>query len=205
MERLRQIEATAMRMRDIVSDLLDMNALESGKLTLRMDACDAAMLAEEVVGEYRERAAEKAITLHLDYDAAVMEQSYIYADYTKAREVLENLVSNAVKYSPLGKHVFVRLRREDETVKIMVQDEGQGLTDDDKSRLFQRFTRLSATPTAAEHSNGLGLSIAKKLIEAMHGNIWCESDYGKGATFIVEFQCATSVEAAPLNDFEAVA
>ncbi len=202
-ERLRQIESTAMRMRTIISDLLDMNALESGKLKLRMDACDTVMLVEEVVAEYEERAAEKAISLELRYDAALMEQSYIYADFAKTREVVENIVSNAVKYSPLGKRVLVSLTSDLYTVKIAVKDEGPGLTEEDKSRLFERFTRLSATPTGGEHSSGLGLSIAKKLVEAMNGKIWCESEVGNGfstgATFIVEFSCAKTLEASPIE------
>jgi signal transduction histidine kinase/ligand-binding sensor domain-containing protein len=213
-ERLQQIEATAMRMRDIVSDILDINALESGKLKLRMDACDAGMLAEEVVAEYTERATEKGITLHLDYDRAVIEQHFIHADYRKSREVLENLVSNAIKYSPHGKNIWVKLKYEEGNIQSLngsdaasflgsqpssflqfsVTDEGPGLSEEDKSRLFQRFTRLSAQPTGGEHSSGLGLSIAKKLIEAMNGEIWCESELGRGATFFVKFGCAASDE-----------
>lgn len=208
-ERLRQIESTAMRMRTIISDLLDMNALESGKLTLRMDACDAVMLTEEVLAEYQERAAEKAISLELRYDAALMEQSYIYADFAKAREVVENIVSNAVKYSPLGKQVLVSLTSDLHTVKIAVKDEGPGLTEQDKAQLFERFTRLSAVPTGGEHSSGLGLSIAKKLVEAMNGKIWCESEAGRvlptGATFIVEFPCAATLKAASTQHTKAFA
>lgn len=201
-ERLVQIESTAMRMRDIVSDLLDVNALESGKLTLHMDAYDAGMLAEDVVGEYRAHAAEKGIVLHLDYDVELCNREYMYADFAKAREVLENLVSNAVKYSPLGKQVFVRVVSDSVHLRIEVADEGPGLSVDDQARLFQRFVRLTAEPTAGEHSSGLGLSIAKKLMEAMRGKIWCESELGKGATFVIEFCCAHSLEEALIEPLE---
>ncbi|MFN5310645.1 MAG: sensor histidine kinase, partial [Candidatus Kapaibacterium sp.] len=74
----------------------------------------------------------------------------------------------------------------DGSVWIAVQDEGPGLTEDDKQKLFKKYTRLSAKPTGGEHSTGLGLSITKKLVEGMNGRIWCESVHGHGAAFIVE-------------------
>jgi signal transduction histidine kinase len=75
-------------------------------------------------------------------------------------------------------------------VRVEVQDEGPGLTEDDKKKLFGKFARLSAQPTAGENSTGLGLSIVKKLVELQNGNVWCESTYGEGATFIVELPVA---------------
>jgi signal transduction histidine kinase len=71
-----------------------------------------------------------------------------------------------------------------------VQDEGAGLSEEDKAKLFGKFARLSARPTGGEHSTGLGLSIVKKLVEAMNGRVWCESELGKGATFTVELPLA---------------
>jgi signal transduction histidine kinase len=71
-------------------------------------------------------------------------------------------------------------------VRIEVQDEGPGISDEDMKRLFGKFARLSAQPTGGEHSTGLGLSIVKKMVEAMHGHVWCESELGAGARFIVE-------------------
>ena len=77
------------------------------------------------------------------------------------------------------------------SIMVAVQDEGQGLSDKDKEHLFGRFAKLSARPTGGEHSTGLGLSIVKKMIEAMNGEVWCESEHGKGATFIVALPAAT--------------
>jgi signal transduction histidine kinase len=82
--------------------------------------------------------------------------------------------------------VAVRVQSSEGVVRVEVQDEGPGLSDEDKKKLFGKFARLSAQPTGGEHSTGLGLSIVKKLVEAMHGRVWCESELGKGATFIVE-------------------
>ncbi|MFY7998474.1 MAG: sensor histidine kinase [Candidatus Kapaibacteriota bacterium] len=126
------------------------------------------------------------------------------------------MLSNAIKYSPHGKNVFVQVRSHwslgighsandgdsnnasmtnspitnDQStnafLRIEVRDEGPGLSPDDMTKLFGKFARLSARPTGGEHSTGLGLSIVKKMVEAMNGKVWCESEQGKGATFIVE-------------------
>jgi signal transduction histidine kinase len=74
----------------------------------------------------------------------------------------------------------------DHFLRIEVQDQGQGISSNDMTKLFGKFMRLSTRPTGGEHSTGLGLSIVKKMVEAMNGRVWCESEVGKGATFIVE-------------------
>ena len=102
-------------------------------------------------------------------------------------QVLDNLVSNAVKYSPPGRNIFVRLNQAAEAIRCQVQDEGPGLSAEDQKKLFGKFARLSAKPTAGEPATGLGLSIVKKMVEAMNGRVWCESEPGQGATFVVEF------------------
>ena len=107
-------------------------------------------------------------------------------------QVLDNLVSNAVKYSPPNKNIWVDIQETTENVRIAIRDEGPGLSDDDKSKLFGKFARLSAQPTGGEHSTGLGLSIVKKMIEAMNGKVWCESELGHGATFFVEISRTAS-------------
>ena len=105
-------------------------------------------------------------------------------------QVLENLVSNAVKYSPPGTDIFVRLKSCPQSARVEVQDQGPGLNAEDQTKLFGKFARLSAKPTGGEHSTGLGLSIVKKMVEAMGGKVWCETEPGHGATFIVEFPIA---------------
>jgi signal transduction histidine kinase len=115
------------------------------------------------------------------------------ADKHRTLQVVENLLSNAIKFSPKNSGVTVAIERENENraaeahpcIVITVADEGPGLSDEDKTKLFGKFARLSAQPTGGEHSTGLGLSIVKKLVEAMRGDIRCESELGKGARFIV--------------------
>jgi ligand-binding sensor domain-containing protein/signal transduction histidine kinase len=209
MEKVATITTTAIRMRDIINDLLGTNALETGALTLYSSVFDVALLVQEVVQDYTARAAQKHITLLIESsgDASTEEdtdasRSCVYADMSKTREVLDNLVSNAIKYSPAHRRVWVCIVTQAQAVQaaqeraaqpvnaqcvlVTVRDEGPGLTTSDQAHLFKRFTRLSARPTGGEHSTGLGLSIVKKLAEAMNGAVWCESTAGEGATFVVQ-------------------
>jgi signal transduction histidine kinase len=133
--------------------------------------------------EYRGPAHEKSITLNVQHDKA---SEKIYADEQALMQVLDNLISNAVKYSPHHKNIWISSLALGEVVQIRIKDEGQGMTEEDLKRLFGKFAKLSARPTGNEHSTGLGLSIVKRLVESMNGKIWCESEYGKGATFVLE-------------------
>ncbi len=176
------IHQTATNMLELVKGLLDDHWLESGAMELTLTAMDMSMMVGFVVGDYRQRATDKNIALHCDAPEGMMAR----ADERRLHQVLDNLISNAVKYSPTGKEVFVRVRRHENAIRIEIQDQGPGLTEDDKAKLFGKFARLSAQPTGGEHSSGLGLSIVKKMVEAMNGRVWCESEFGHGATFIVE-------------------
>jgi two-component system sensor histidine kinase/response regulator len=108
----------------------------------------------------------------------------VLADPAALNQVLDNLLSNAIKFSPPGKQIRVVVCPSGARyVECQVQDEGPGFTDNDKTRMFRRYARLSARPTGGEPSTGLGLSIVKKLMLAMQGELDCESTPGNGATF----------------------
>ena len=113
------------------------------------------------------------------------ENAVVQADPAALSQVLGNLLSNAVKFSPPGKEISIGVRSEESYVECYVQDQGPGFTEEDKTRMFQRYGRLSARPTGGEPSAGLGLSIVKKLVEAMGGALTCESTAGSGARFTV--------------------
>ncbi len=185
LSRLVNIEQVAARMQEIIANLLDVNAIESGGITLTLSKQTLSDVAKSVTEEYRDVAAKKRIALH--FNDAEASDACIQADGGRLREVLENLVSNAVKYSFFDANVYVTIEARIDAVRCTVTDEGPGISNDDKRKLFGKFARLSAQPTAGEHSTGLGLSIVKKLVEMMHGTIWCESELGKGAAFTVEF------------------
>jgi len=182
-EKLKDIDITAERMLDIINKLLNVNKIESGKLTIQSIEFSLGTTVEAVVDLYQEYAHPKNITLRLENRAP---EAMVVADPHFMQEVIENLVSNAVKYSPPGLSIDVRLLASDTAVRLEVQDYGPGISRSDMKKLFGKFARLTARPTGGENSTGLGLSIVKKLTEAMNGRVWCESELGKGAMFIVE-------------------
>jgi two-component system, sensor histidine kinase and response regulator len=180
---------TAARMAQMVQNLLDANRIERGEMQLRLAPAALAPAVSAVVETQRPRAEAKQQTLHWQNQAGAPQ---VHADSTALTQVIENLVSNAVKYSPPGAEIFVRLKNNQQAVRVEVQDQGPGLSAEDQKKLFGKFARLSAKPTGGEHSTGLGLSIVKKMVEAMSGKVWCETEPGRGATFIVEFPATPS-------------
>ena len=189
------ISRAATQMFSLVTNLLTVNAAEQGLMKPTLAKTNVGVVVQSVCEQFREFAGLKNITLRLDVPQN--EALYANADSQMLREVLENLISNAVKYSPHGKTVVVRLKASNEAVRVEVQDEGEGISSEDMTKLFGKFARLSARPTGGEHSTGLGLSIVKKMVEAMNGRAWCESEVGKGATFIVELPQSENGENVP--------
>ncbi len=196
-DRLENIMSTSKRMMEIIKNLLDVNAIESGQFNFTVEPVNLAEITGNIVEDYRERAEAKNIRLQYSQETADA-KLMVMGDKSALMEALENLVSNAVKYSPKGKNVFIRLKTKAGTMKqdtgeissflrVEVADEGPGISPDDMKKLFGKFVRLTARPTDGEDSTGLGLSIVKKMVEAMNGKVWCESELGNGATFIVEF------------------
>jgi two-component system sensor histidine kinase/response regulator len=178
------IVTEADRMFTLITNLLDVNKIERG-FAVNTIKLDIVSITQAIAEGYMERAAVKGLKLNFEAKTSPV---FVMADEVAAMQVIDNIVSNAVKYSPNGenKNIWVRVVESNKAYRIEVQDEGPGLTDADKDKLFGHFARLSAQPTGGEHSTGLGLSIVKKMVEAMNGKIWCESEKGKGATFIVE-------------------
>ena len=178
-----RIKKSANVMFDLVSNLLDVNRIEQGKMDVNLAPCDLWETVRQAVEGYRPRAQAKQIELHFDGRTRA---PLVIADAAQLVQIMDNLVSNAVKYSPAGKNIYLRVRQVDSCVRAEVQDEGPGISEADRTRLFGKFARLSARPTAGENSTGLGLAIVKRLVESMNGKVWCESEPGQGATFLVE-------------------
>jgi signal transduction histidine kinase len=111
----------------------------------------------------------------------------VSADDTHLAQIVDNILSNALKFSPRGKEVLVELSDKGRTVDLCITDQGPGFTEEDKKLMFRKFQRLSARPTSAEGSTGLGLSIVKKYTMLMGASLSVESEHGKGSTFIVSF------------------
>jgi PAS domain S-box-containing protein len=202
-EKIREIAQRIIRscdqMLDVITNLLDINRIEHGGYRLHLNSVPVQVLHNSLQA-YQIQAAQKDLTL-----LASFAEVNVWADAQILQQVFDNLLSNAIKYSPRGKRIWVRVSihaatdidanddaRGQAKVWIEVQDEGPGLTKQDKEKLFTKFARLSARPTGQESSTGLGLSIVKRLVEAMQGRVWCESEHGNGATFIVELPAAST-------------
>lgn len=164
-----------------VKEFLANAAVDHGT-QLQRQRVNLAEYAASVVQEYQEPAARKNLQLHLEMPS---DAAPVYADSTALNQVLDNLLSNAVKFSQPDKHIHISVRPQDEFVECVVRDEGPGFTPEDKQRMFRRYGRLSARPTGGEPSTGLGLSIVKKLVMDMGGEVVCESQPGKGTAFIL--------------------
>lgn len=146
-------------------------------------------IARAVVQQYQETARRKNLEIQTDFSGG---DATVFADADALDQILDNLVSNAVKFSPPGKKVFISIRTIEKNIECAVRDEGPGFSPADKALMFRRYGRLSARPTGGEPSTGLGLSIVRKLIQTMNGEISCESADGRGATFTIRLPCSTT-------------
>jgi signal transduction histidine kinase len=172
---LRQVTSL---MTHTTSQLMNVSAGSGPRLVFtRVDAVTATRRA----CHYYQRFADRKQIRILFEPAA--ELPSIRTDRVAAAAVLDNLLSNALKYSEPGKRVWVRLRPEADFIVCSVQDEGPGLSPEDQANLFQKGVRLSAVPTGGEPSTGYGLAVAKELVGQLGGTIWCESQPGQGACF----------------------
>ncbi len=172
------------RMNDMISKILDIKAIESQKINLDFEVLDVRELLVPVEKLFETKAEEKNIRLYFESD---VDEPLIKVDRSYMIQVMENLVSNALKFSPSHRNVFIRIFEVEEWVHISVRDEGPGIPENEFDNLFKKYKKLSPRPTAGEQSIGLGLSIVKKYVEVMGGKVWCESKSGKGSEFFVAF------------------
>ncbi|MCC5806593.1 MAG: tetratricopeptide repeat-containing sensor histidine kinase [Opitutales bacterium] len=179
-EYVRDIRAAANEMSSILGDLLRMNELDVRSGSADVVATDLAPLLAEMMRRYAGRARSKGIDLRVSGESADLT---CLAEERSLRRVVDNLVSNAVKYTPKGGRVELTARYEGATVAFDVTDTGPGISEEERERLFRPFERLTAKPTGGEDSIGLGLHIARRLARSMGGDILCESAPGKGSTF----------------------
>jgi signal transduction histidine kinase/CheY-like chemotaxis protein len=174
------IRDAANRLTEMVDDLVADAMADALDITVRREPVDITVLVQEVAEANRPLAARKQQTITV----AAPANHIAMCDADRVREAIDNLVSNAVKYSPIGGAIDLLVGEEDGGILVRVSDQGAGLSPEDISRLFGRFQRLSAKPTAGESSTGLGLSIVKRIVDLHGGRIAVESaGPGQGATF----------------------
>lgn len=178
---------TAERMLELISNLLDLNKIEQGDIELKLERVNLNELAIAIIDIYEERAKRKRQVLTY---SPMNKDVYVFGDRNALVQIYDNLISNAIKYSPSDKNISVIIQKSDTFGRLTVKDEGPGLTDDDQKKLFRKFSKLSARPTGDEDSTGLGLSIVKRYVDLMDGNVMCKSTPGNGADFIVDIPLA---------------
>ncbi len=174
---------------NLVDELLEAAKIESGKLSLNTEDLDLHLIIVECIDSFKYNLEKKNQTLEFNPDKEY--NFLVSADKTRLKEIIDNLISNAIKYSPLDSKIIVstthRIYKSFLFVQLRVKDFGPGLSKTDQSKIFNSFQKLTPKPTGGEPSTGLGLSIVKKLVEYHNGKIWVETELGKGCEFIVEF------------------
>ncbi|MES2448475.1 MAG: GAF domain-containing sensor histidine kinase [Bacteroidota bacterium] len=177
-----RIKRSATSVLNSLNNLLDLSQSENASFRLNADEVDVLQILEQAKNNFELIAAQKQQNVIINCNCS----SVIYADSIRLQDAFENLLSNALKYAHLNTTVLINVTTIDNDLLIEFKDQGQGLLKDEMSKLFTKFARLSAVPTGKEHSNGLGLSIVKMLVELHHGKVWAESEgKDKGASFFI--------------------
>jgi PAS domain S-box-containing protein len=179
------------RLAEIIDDILLASHLDSGRLSARVESCDARTLTEGVL-EAAGTHLPESVSLVLD---APKRLPRVAADPGQLRQVLANVVDNAVKYSPEGGEVRVALEQRDRRMRIAVRDSGLGIPAKEQARIFEKFYRLDPDMTRGIGGTGLGLYICRELVRRVGGRIWVESRVGEGSTFFVEVPLADGARA----------
>ncbi len=176
---LDDIRKQSTHMLSLLNDLLDVTRIESGKLELRFETFPLEPFLTQIVQRHAMMATPKGTRMALQ----PVGKAYAKGDPVRLRQVIDNIISNAIKYSPPGSTVNVGVERAGSMWRFFVTDEGPGITAADRPKLFKDFAKLSAKPTGGEKSVGLGLAIARRIVEAHGGTIGVDSEAGQGATF----------------------
>jgi signal transduction histidine kinase len=175
------------RLTSMVDHLISDAMADAFDISIRREAVDIAALVGEVADANQPLAVNKQQSIAVSAPTNVVTM----CDADRIREAIDNLISNAIKYSPIGGRISVLVSNERKKTLIRVADEGAGLSPEDLGRLFGRFQRLSAKPTAGESSTGLGLSIVKRIVDMHGGDVLAESaGPGQGATFTITLPMA---------------
>ncbi len=182
LEILEMIHSQSQYMLEIINNFLDFAAIESGRMNVHLEPADLCVILKECVALYESLAAKKKIQMDYMCDLRTAE---VPVDAQKIKQVVNNLLSNALKFSHPSSVVTLRLEDRGQELAISVSDQGQGIPQEEQEKLFKPFTQTSVRSTEGEKSTGLGLSIVKKIVEAHKGRIEVESQVGTGTTFLI--------------------
>lgn len=170
----------------MIRNLMDYQKLEGKGIDLNPEKLNFASIVGVLVRNYKVLAERKNIELHLEMPLVMM----VYADKYYVHRILDNLLSNALKFSSENKSVFIRAHDDGLWINVDVRDEGPGISEDDQAKLFTKFQTLSAIPTGGETATGLGLAVAKALADNMKAELSCISKLGQGSIFTLKIRKA---------------
>ncbi len=173
------------RMLNLINRLLDYRAIESGSIKLNISSFEYETLISKLIKQANIHAVKKGITIFNNCSCGKLK---IKSDAELFYQVLENLLSNSIKFSPNGSNIYIKCSSVNGYTHFEIEDEGPGFSDDDIKKLYSNFAKLSAKPTGNEHSTGLGLSIVKKLCEILNAEIELKSVRNKGSKFIIKIR-----------------
>jgi signal transduction histidine kinase len=188
---LLSIHNSSRRMHNLISKLLEVNQIDLEHILPRNEKFELVSLCKELISNTLPLAHNKQQTLafHSNSDFYILNLDRIYL-----YEIIDNLISNAIKFSPYSATISLTISRKNDEILIEIADQGPGLSEEDIKHLFKRFTRLKPKPTGGEYSSGLGLFISKYLTDIMGGSIECKSSIGKGSKFILHFPLVQSIQ-----------
>jgi signal transduction histidine kinase len=194
-EQLNTIIRNATRLKEIVENLSDVDNVQTGAARVRSHQVSLARIAEDTILSFQDEAASRNITLTLEVDTS--NPYYLDADGVKISIAVSNLVKNAIQFTDDGGHITVRIADDSGYIKVSVTDDGIGIPARDLPRVFERFFQVETHLTRRHGGMGLGLSVAKAMVELHGGRIWVESQEGKGSTFTFLLPTNKTQPAAP--------
>ena len=186
----------------LFQNLLDVTKLDDGRIKPHFEPVEMVELIQSIADEYSLRAKEAHLTFNFGSDQAISfgenrhmaQVVYSFVDVSFVHEIMDNLIENAIKYTPEGGSIYVNVRGDGDRVLINVTDTGIGISAEDLSHIFQKFYRVDNSDTRTIGGTGLGLYLVKQRAEAMGGKVWAESAFGEGSTFYVSLPRITSDE-----------
>lgn len=188
-ELLKMVKRNAIALQQLVSSILDFRKIQNGKMDLKLYRFDIVKALTMWVGDFQLTAERKHIKLHLNMEN-LKENHEMVADKEKMARVVFNLLSNALKYTPTGGDIFVSLEDEGEKLRLHVRDTGKGIEKEETAKIFERFFQAKG----AASGTGIGLALVKSFVELHMGEVWVESELGKGSDFIVEIPRKQAVD-----------
>ena len=178
--RLEKVDAQTNRLQALINDLLDLSSLQAMNAPLRLSECDLQSLCHEIVDDQRALSGRQ-FDLEMTSHPLILQ-----ADSLRISQVITNLITNAVKYSPEDSVIRIQADQEQSSVILQIHNDGPAIPQEEQATIFEPFYRLPSAQSSSEKGWGLGLSISKEIVERHGGKIWVESSEGKGTTFFVQ-------------------